>query len=305
MRRRNFPKGYAEMLEKQHSQLVGGLQEIYRRLQKVDLWEGEPLDESSGRPLTHDILAALNLVDPQADGSDAEFIEQPRSSPLLEEPDADDDDADDDQKTPADSTQDLSQLPPHYNFSFLDFYDAPAPAQTKGSTSSSNALSLTNPSPHQLLSEPKLQQPSSIIPTPRRHILPALSPSEPILPDLLWNDPLFTYDTTRIEDPSSRTNSSFDSTNSTDWSLSIPTFLPPTAKLPGSGLAPALYVDNTSTLFQKRAALASHRPSLCHNWLVNGINFDSSDFMGDFHQLSPQGTTPVHFAGGRRSDSLS
>lgn len=70
MRRRNFPKGYAEMLEKQHNQLVCGLQELYRRLQKASLWEGEPLDESTGRPLAHDILAALNILQPKSDGAD-------------------------------------------------------------------------------------------------------------------------------------------------------------------------------------------------------------------------------------------
>lgn len=85
VRHRNFPKGYAEMLEKQHSQLACGLQEMYQRLRKASLWEGEPLDESSECPLTHDILAALNFLEPNEDGTNEEFVEQPLSSPILDE----------------------------------------------------------------------------------------------------------------------------------------------------------------------------------------------------------------------------
>jgi hypothetical protein len=99
MRRRNFPKSYAEMLEKQHNQLVCGLQEMYEQLRRASFWEDEPLDESSGRPLTHDILAALNLLE----RTKKEFIEQPWSSPMLEEPE------DDVEKTFADSSQEVAQ----------------------------------------------------------------------------------------------------------------------------------------------------------------------------------------------------
>jgi hypothetical protein len=89
IRRRNFLKGYAEMLEKQHNQLVAGLQEMHQRLRKASLYHGEPLNESSGRPLTHNILAAMNFLEPTEEG----FIEQPRSSSTLEEPEYGIDDA--------------------------------------------------------------------------------------------------------------------------------------------------------------------------------------------------------------------
>ena len=71
---------------------------MYQRLRETSLWEGEPLDESSGRPLTHDILAALNLMEP----NEEEFIEQPRSSSMLEEPgeDAEDGSAESSQEIP-------------------------------------------------------------------------------------------------------------------------------------------------------------------------------------------------------------
>lgn len=66
---RIYPKGYVELLEQQQNQLVSGLQEMYRRLQKASAWHGTPLDISSGRPLTHDLLAALKLLETKNDGS--------------------------------------------------------------------------------------------------------------------------------------------------------------------------------------------------------------------------------------------
>lgn len=323
MRRRNFPKGYAEMLEKQHNQLVGGLQEMYHRLQKADLWEGEPLDEFSGRPLTHDILAALNFLDPQADGSDAEFIEQPRLGPVADDHDDHDDDHDDDHeddaKSPVDSTQEIPEPLTHDESAFLDFdLDAPAPAQTTTTTStsksSSNALSPTTPSPNHHLAQPKFQNPSTI-PTPPRHILPTLSPPSPILPDLLWNDQdtLYTFSPTQLEDPSSSTSSSFDSSAYWFQPFSPPTMtaMPPLAtqfQSPARGSGAALYIDNTSTLLQKRAARArgGHSHSLSDEWLGSGVGFDSSDFMGDFHRMSPLERMDGlgGFEGGRRAGSL-
>lgn len=51
------------MLESQQSQLVAGLQELYRRLQTGEGWVGTPLKESTrGAPLTHDILERLGAL---------------------------------------------------------------------------------------------------------------------------------------------------------------------------------------------------------------------------------------------------
>lgn len=60
---------YVEMLEQQQSQLVAGLQETYCRLLSAQLWPGPPLTEHNGKPLTHDILAGLELLEPKLDGS--------------------------------------------------------------------------------------------------------------------------------------------------------------------------------------------------------------------------------------------
>jgi hypothetical protein len=54
---------YVEMLENQQSQLVTGLQELYKRTQNGHGWIGSPLKETShGAPLTHDILERLGAL---------------------------------------------------------------------------------------------------------------------------------------------------------------------------------------------------------------------------------------------------
>ncbi|KAK3620042.1 Fluconazole resistance protein 1 [Elasticomyces elasticus] len=71
-----YPKGYVEMLEQQQGQLVGALQETYHRLDAAQVWSGPALSEANGHPLTHDILAALNLLESKHDGSgDMEIFE--------------------------------------------------------------------------------------------------------------------------------------------------------------------------------------------------------------------------------------
>jgi hypothetical protein len=51
------------MLENQQSQLVTGLQELYKRTQNGQGWIGSPLKETShGAPLTHDILERLGAL---------------------------------------------------------------------------------------------------------------------------------------------------------------------------------------------------------------------------------------------------
>jgi hypothetical protein len=87
--KRNHPKGYVGMLEQQQSQLVVGLKEMYRRLQKASAWEGPSLVEVDGQPLTHDILSALGLLRSRHDGwgrSDipGEDCAKPQSRVVLE-----------------------------------------------------------------------------------------------------------------------------------------------------------------------------------------------------------------------------
>jgi hypothetical protein len=50
------------MLQQRESQLVIGLQEMYRRLLDASAWHGSPLELVGDKPLTHDILSALNVL---------------------------------------------------------------------------------------------------------------------------------------------------------------------------------------------------------------------------------------------------
>lgn len=260
MRRRNFPKGYAEMLEKQHNQLVCGLQEMYQRLRKASLWEGEPLDESSGRPLTHDILAALNFLEP----SNEEFVEQPRSSPMREQPE------DDVEGPSAVSSRETSQPTPQM------FSEPASSARTATTRSPDVILSPATPGSHQIPMQPETQRQD--LRRQQKQLLPA--PSPPMQLDNLWDDPLYSCDAPQMSlMPSS--NSSADDNN---WCFqATPNMLPP--------LVTQLTDFRNENLSGHKKTISLPRPSLCHGWVGNGIGFDSSDFMSDFHQLSPQDIT--------------
>lgn len=65
-----YPKGYVEMLEQQQSQLVQGLQEMYHRMLAANMWDGPTLSEATGHPLTHDILAAMGLLEKKHDSDE-------------------------------------------------------------------------------------------------------------------------------------------------------------------------------------------------------------------------------------------
>jgi hypothetical protein len=63
------------MLEQQQSQLVSGLQELYKRLCNSEQWDGVKLEEVDGRPLTHDILSALRILESKQCGETEGFEE--------------------------------------------------------------------------------------------------------------------------------------------------------------------------------------------------------------------------------------
>lgn len=56
---------YVQMLERQHAQLIAGLQELYRRIQNGDGWPGPRLEAGNhSQPLIHKILEALGVLQP-------------------------------------------------------------------------------------------------------------------------------------------------------------------------------------------------------------------------------------------------
>lgn len=69
---------YVEMLEQQQTQLIIGLQELYRRIEHGQGWLGSSLKESSnGRPLTYDILKRLGALKQDEHSSSETFEEDP------------------------------------------------------------------------------------------------------------------------------------------------------------------------------------------------------------------------------------
>ena len=68
------------MLEHQQAQLVNGLQELYKLSTSGKGWEGPLLNESSsGRPLTHDILNRLGVVQPDSQNNYGTFDDDPEA----------------------------------------------------------------------------------------------------------------------------------------------------------------------------------------------------------------------------------
>ena len=64
------------MLENQQSQLVSGLQELYKRTQNGQGWIGSPLKETNhGAPLTHDILERLGALKQDGHAAEEKFEE--------------------------------------------------------------------------------------------------------------------------------------------------------------------------------------------------------------------------------------
>lgn len=71
---------YVEMLEHQQTQLILGLQEMYKRSSNGQRWEGPLLDDSAGgKPLIHDILDRLGVLQLDAQGHFGNFEEDPEA----------------------------------------------------------------------------------------------------------------------------------------------------------------------------------------------------------------------------------
>jgi len=64
---------YVQMLERQHTELISGLQELYRRIQAGEPFPSLPLEPAyNGQPLTHKILEALGVLLSHEDWEDGD-----------------------------------------------------------------------------------------------------------------------------------------------------------------------------------------------------------------------------------------
>lgn len=63
------------MLERQHTELIAGLQELYRRIQAGEPFPSPPLEPAyNGQPLTHKILEALGVLPSDEDLEDGDKV---------------------------------------------------------------------------------------------------------------------------------------------------------------------------------------------------------------------------------------
>jgi hypothetical protein len=280
-RRRNFPPGYTEMLERQHAQLVSCVQELYQRARNSGSWD-EPLPENSNPyPSVHDILAALDLLEPKDDGSrDFETFNELIGSSQ----------SDSDAPTPAANGVDDSQdhhdsTPDQIKSPSQPFEDATpflpgsptiepdSAISSRPPTSSDQSMELSPALPEQTTARPTISR------APYSQSLAEYTSSQARLFATLSTAPLNSsfyntsnfpvqYDTSIT--PTSTTTPSLSSTTPSSLSLD----------------PQAIQQDYTSSYHQRSMTASSDTLPFCHDWTRSGITIDDSDFSTDFRRLS-------------------
>jgi hypothetical protein len=263
------------MLERQQTQLVCCVQELYQQLRTAGLWE-QPLPDGADRhPPVHDILTALGLLNAKSDGSgELETFNHVRDS---SEPDRDatPQSSDSVPETHGQRDGDIDQsksptLPCQYTISVSPRVSG-LTDESRGSSMSLSPLDqsferapglfgqeITQPNNAQWSSS----QTQSKHGNPQAHVLDTL-----ILP---------------TDRGDFNTSNNLLQNNATNSSL----FMEPLAL--GQSYSPL-----------QAAALSTNQPSFCPGWAEIGVNFDSSDFSSDFHDPRPlvRTGTGIHASG--------
>jgi hypothetical protein len=263
------------MLERQQTQLVCCVQELYQQLRTAGLWE-QPLPDGADRhPPVHDILTALDLLNAKSDGSgELETFNHVRDS---SEPDRDatPQSSDSVPKAHGQRDGDIDQsksptLPCQYTTSVSPGVSA-LTDESRGSSMSLSPLDQSFKRTSGLFGQ-ETTQPNNAKMSSSQTQIECSSPRAHVI-DVLTT-------------PTDRSNfnifNSFLQNNATTPSL----FMKPVAHQQGYPLPQA-------------AALSTNQPSFCHGWVSLGVSFDSSDFSSDFHDLSPlvRTGTGVHTPG--------
>lgn len=260
------------MLERQQSQLVSCIQELYQRLNKAELWEESMPDRPQDRPLTHDILAALDLLEPKDDGSgdmrsfnDIVGLSRPTQKPSTTDGPLEVHDQQDDS-----TSRENSPIP-------LPDNDTPVFVVTQALAARSAASSDASSPVEQTTAWPPGHPGHQHFPTQTMQTQPPLTESHyaygnPAMQQIAPKDMLGSKDNADLY------GAQFD-----DWATNSAMFAQPslleTSKISSDVRAPPAI--NTQL-------------SLGHRWHGSGIGFDSSDFHTDFHEFSPLGA-PHHF----------
>jgi hypothetical protein len=251
------------MLERQQTQLVSCVQELYRRLQTAGLVEQPHLDSSDRHPLVHDILATLGLSKVKSDGSE----ELETSNHAIESLESDYDAA----------SQGPNRVTKTHNRHDDEIDQCKSPILPCDDTISISPRGLArkhhskaSSMPPSSLSQRFLQasETSREIPT---HPSIGQRPSAQIHVQSS-NSQAHVFDTsTTLIDPSD-----FDISNGSPQNNAV---------TPSIFTEPPALQQGYS--FTQTATLSAAWPLLCHGWADVGMSFDSSDFSTDFNNLSP------------------
>jgi hypothetical protein len=265
-----FPPGYTEMLERQHYQLVSCVQELYQRARKAGSWDEPLLEDSNRYPSVHDILAALDLLEPKDDGSkDFEtFNELVGSS----QSDATVLDVANDSQDHHDSTPAQSESPSQPCEEAAFFSKGTLPPESYSSTSS-RPLSSADQS---MESSPIHSEQTTARPTISRmlfsRLLAEYTSSQARLFATLSTVPL---------------NRSSYNTPNVPVQLDTTTTSKSTSPTPSLSLDPqVIQPDYTPSYHQRSMTVSSDTLAFCHDWTKSGITIDHSDFSTDIRRLS-------------------
>jgi len=254
------------MLERQQVQLVSCIQQLYRRLRTAGLWEPSLPENSNGQPLTHDILAALDLLQHKADGRSTKFESFVDVVP----------------SSASDNSQSDNDSPPPI---FDGDTEGPARRDSIMNETRSPSLHFEDAASHQPTNA-DLESHSNASPPPD----PILH-SSPVHPKQVMDqkkppDPTATQ--TRAEYHSSQAR--LFSTLATE-PIRRSVYDTPNLHSRRSPTKPSLSVDPQLTYQDNWPNQAMSAPLMqvpsCHEWAQSGITLDDSDFSTDFHQFSP------------------
>jgi hypothetical protein len=266
------------MLERQQGQLVSCIQRLYQRLRIAGLWEQPLAGTSGGQPLTHDILAALNLLRPKDDGSGElqafhDVVASPQSddgtgSPIL-----------------------------HGETEVRDRHDSFVDQTNSASLIEDTSTGLREDSETQ--SKPSIKALSSpddwgVDPSPLD-----LTPD----PFPIHAEQIQTHHhsiATVVTPPTTETLAEYNASQAQLFATLATTPIRRSVYTPTNSVHSLQSVIRPSLSLDMRAVHQRYPPPnqvmaeslsspLCHDWARNGIMLDASDFLGDFRRLSQLG----------------
>jgi hypothetical protein len=257
------------MLERQHAQLVSCVQELYQRARKGGSWGPLPPGGLNRYPSVHDILAALDLLEPKDDGSREFETFNEFFGPT--QPDSD---------SPTSELDGVTEGQDHHDSALGESRSPSLPCEGASSF---------------LLGTPTLA------PTPWPSSRPPSSSDQTTEPSPTHSKQTTIQTITTSQTPYSQTLADYTSsqarlfTNLAAVPLNRSLYNTPNLPVPyGTTTSPSMSLDPrvvgqeyTSYHHHQQPTVASSDTlPFCHDWAKNGITVDGSDFSPDFRRLS-------------------